>query len=135
MTIEDALVNTKAAHNIFTTCILASLLAACGGSGPPAECPPNVHPAFCAARPGDGSGGPANDPAASAGLWQGSTSTGRQTFGALLGDGTYWFFYTLVANWAFIAGVGEGTATSAGGTLTFTNGRDPISREPPHSVR
>ncbi|NPC54317.1 hypothetical protein [Caenimonas soli] len=117
--------STKTAHRIFTTWIFASLMAACGGSGPPAECPPNVHPAFCTARPGDGGGGgPVNDPAASAGLWEGSTSSGRQTFGAVLSDGTYWFFYTLIGDFSRIAGLAQGTATSAGGTLTSTNGLD-----------
>lgn len=115
--------NTKTAHKFFTACIFASWLVACGGGGPPAECPPNVHPAFCASAPGAG-GGAVNDPAASAGLWQGTTSNGRETFGALLSDGTYWFFYTLIGNPLFIAGVGEGTATSIGSTLTSTNGRD-----------
>jgi hypothetical protein len=117
-------VNTRTARSIFTTWIFASLLAACGGSGPPAECPPNVHPAFCALPPGSGGGGEVNDPAASAGLWQGSTSNGRQAFAVLLSDGAYWFFYTVMGDPAFIAGVGEGTATSIGGTLTSTNGRD-----------
>lgn len=114
--------NTKAAHKIFATCILAaSLLAACGG-GAPAECPPNAHPAFCAARPGGG--GAVDDPAASAGLWEGSTSNGRETFGAVLSDGSYWFFYTALTSAFLIAGVNEGTAISAGGTLTSVNGRD-----------
>jgi hypothetical protein len=117
--------NTKTARNIFATWIFASLMAACGGSGPSAECPPNVHPAFCAPRPGaGGGGGEVNDPTASAGLWQGSTSNGRQTFGALLSDGSYWIFYTLMGDSSRIAGVAEGTATSIGGTLTSTNGLD-----------
>ena len=115
--------STKTAHRIFIAWVFASLMAACGGSGPPAECPPNVHPAFCAASP-DGGGGGSNDPAASAGLWEGSMSNGRQTFGALLSDGSYWFFYTLMNDFTLIGGVAEGTATSIGGRLASTNGLD-----------
>jgi hypothetical protein len=117
-------VRTKAARTIFATWIFASLLVACGGGGPPAECPPNVHPAFCVARPGDGGGGDVNNPAAAAGLWEGSTSNGRRTLGAVLSNGSYWFFYSAVADPTRLAGVGEGTATSIGSTLTSTNGRD-----------
>lgn len=99
-------------------------MVACGGSGPPAECPPNVHPAFCAGRPDGGGGGGTSDPTASAGLWEGNMSNGRQTFGALLSDGSYWFFYTLMNDFTLIGGVAEGTATTIGGTVASTNGLD-----------
>lgn len=114
---------TKTARAIFATWILAALLVACGGSGPPTECPPNVHPAFCAARPGNG-GGDVTDPAAAAGLWEGSTSNGRRTLGAVLSNGSYWFFYSAMGDPSRLAGMGEGTATNIGSTLISTNGRD-----------
>jgi hypothetical protein len=73
---------------------------------------------------GDSALSPSNDPAASAGLWKGSTSNGRQAYGVTLSDGTYWFIYTAVGNSSRIAGVGQGTATSIGGTLISVDGLD-----------
>ena len=119
----------KTAHTILASALVASVLAACGGGDAPAVCPPNVHPVTCAPRPAggdDGAGAPVagNDPAQSAGLWQGTTTTGRQTYGILLSDGSYWFIYTAVRDTSLIAGVGQGTATSIDGTLTSTDGLD-----------
>jgi hypothetical protein len=65
-----------------------------------------------------------NEPASSAGLWQGSTSTNRTAFAALLSDGKYWVVYSTVGNPNFIAGVIEGTATSVAGKFTSGDALD-----------
>ena len=121
--------NDKTAYNILASALLASVLVGCGGGDAPAVCPPNVHPITCTARPataGDDTAAPVagNDPTESAGLWQGSTTTGRETYGILLNDGNYWFIYTRVRDSSLIAGVTQGTATSIDGTLTSTDGLD-----------
>lgn len=106
--------------------LVCAALFGCGG-GSPTVCTPVMHPVTCAAIPGEGggdSGGAVNDPTASAGLWEGSTSNGRQVLGALLSDGTYWFVYTALGDPSLIAGLGQGNATSIGGTLSSTNGLD-----------
>lgn len=88
------------------TLVCAGMLA-CGGGGD-----------------GDDPASASNDPTASAGLWKGSTSNGRQAYGVLLSDGTYWVIYTATANPLRIAGAVEGTATSIGGNLSSSDALD-----------
>jgi hypothetical protein len=117
-------VNTKTALNILVTWAFASLLTACGGGGAP---DPGGGGGSSGTGTSNSTGGGQDikdDPRAAAGLWQGSTSDGRQSFAVLLSDGRYWFFYTAVGTSSSISGVGEGIATSIGGTLTAPEGRD-----------
>lgn len=58
------------------------------------------------------------------GLWTGSTNTNRTLTAAVLEDGTYYFFYTLVADPTQIAGVIQGTGTSDDGTFRSTDAKD-----------
>jgi len=121
--------DSKSACRFVAAVILATMLAACGGGDAPAVCPPNVHPITCTPRPGaDGDDATppvaANDSAASAGLWQGTTSNNRTAYAVLLSSGTYWVIYTVAGDPTLIAGVTEGTATSIGGTFTSTDARD-----------
>ncbi len=58
------------------------------------------------------------------GLWQGETNTNRTLTAAVFEDGTYFFFYSAVANPAVIGGVIQGSGTSEDGTFTSDNARD-----------
>jgi hypothetical protein len=58
------------------------------------------------------------------GLWFGTTNTNRTLTAAVLDDGTYYFFYSAVANPALIGGVLQGTGTSNAGSFTSPNTKD-----------
>lgn len=58
------------------------------------------------------------------GLWSGSTSSGRTLTAAVLDDGTYYVFYSAVANPNQLSGVIHGTGTSDDGTFTSVNTKD-----------
>lgn len=59
------------------------------------------------------------------GLWAGSTNTNRALTAAVLDDGTYYLFYSAVANTLQIAGVIQGTGTSnTNGTFSSSNTKD-----------
>jgi len=58
------------------------------------------------------------------GLWFGTTNTNRTLTAAVLDDGTYYFFYSVVANPNQIAGVIQGTGTSNNGSFTSPNTKD-----------
>jgi hypothetical protein len=58
------------------------------------------------------------------GLWSGTTNTNRTLTTAVLDDGTYYFFYSVVANPNQIAGVIQGTGTSNNGSFTSPNTKD-----------
>jgi len=83
-----------------------ALLAACGGGG-------------------DGSGGGDSGSAgAAAGLWNGSTTTGRAVTGIVLGDGTYYVFYSEAGFPNTIAGAVQGSGSGGSSSFTSTNARD-----------
>jgi len=58
------------------------------------------------------------------GLWFGTTNTNRTLTAAVLDDGTYYFFYSVVANPNQIGGVIQGTGTSNNGSFTSPNTKD-----------
>lgn len=60
------------------------------------------------------------------GLWVGVTNinTNRALTAAVLDDGTYYFFYSVVVNPTQIAGVIQGTGTSNNGSFTSSNTKD-----------
>jgi hypothetical protein len=58
-----------------------------------------------------------NDPSASAGFWQGTSTSGRAFFAALLASGQYWVIYSPVNEPDFIGGIIQGTASSTGGSF------------------
>jgi hypothetical protein len=58
------------------------------------------------------------------GLWVGVLSTNRTLTAAVLDDGTYYFFHSVVANPNQIAGVIQGTGTSNNGSFTSSNTKD-----------
>jgi hypothetical protein len=65
----------------------------------------------------NGSGSPA-------GLWAGSTNTGRTVTGLVLSDGTYYVLYSAAGNASSIAGVIQGTGTTSASSFTSFNARD-----------
>ncbi len=69
---------------------------------------------------------PASPPVASTaeGLWTGSTDTTRTIVGAVLDDGTYYFFYSEQAAPTRIGGLVQGTSTSSNGVFTSDNAKD-----------
>ena len=80
---------------------------------------------------GCGSEGDSNPPPTAAppsssaeGLYSGSTNTNRTVVNAVLDDGTYYFFFSVPANPAVLAGVVQGTGTSNNGSFTSGNARD-----------
>lgn len=58
------------------------------------------------------------------GLWLGTTNTNRTLTAAVLDDGTYYFFYSVAADPAQIAGVIQGTGTSNNGSFASSNTKD-----------
>lgn len=58
------------------------------------------------------------------GLWSGATTTNRTLTSAVLEDGTYYIFYSAVANPNQIGGVIQGTGTSNNGTFSSANTKD-----------
>jgi hypothetical protein len=58
------------------------------------------------------------------GLWFGTTTTNRTLTAAVLDDGTYYFFYSAVANPALIGGVLQGAGTSNAGSFTSPSTKD-----------
>ena len=81
--------------------------------------------ALSASASGCGSQTPASTPSNTAeGLWSGTTGTNRTLTTAVLDDGTYYFFYSVVANPNQIAGVIQGTGTSNNGSFTSPSTKD-----------
>lgn len=79
--------------NLLATVACAALVMGCGGNG---------------------GGGPlVHDPVASAGIWSGTTTSGRAVLLATLSDGTFWALYSKIGT-DEIAGMVQGTASSAG---------------------
>ena len=58
------------------------------------------------------------------GLWAGTTNTNRTLTVAVLDDGTYYLFYSVVSNPKQIAGGIQGTGTSNNGSFTSPNTKD-----------
>ena len=58
------------------------------------------------------------------GLWVGTINTNRTLTAAVLDDGTYYFFYSVVANPNQIAGVIQGTGTSNNESFTSSDTKD-----------
>lgn len=58
------------------------------------------------------------------GLWVGTINTNQTLTAAVLDDGAYYFFYSVVANPNQIAGVIQGTGTSNNGSFTSSNTKD-----------
>ncbi len=58
------------------------------------------------------------------GRWTGGTRTGRTVAGLVLGDGSYWLFYSAKDNPNILAGVVQGTGTSHSGSFGSSNTRD-----------
>jgi hypothetical protein len=70
----------------------------------------------CAALVGCGGGSSAplpDEPSASAGVWSGATTDGRQLLAFLLSDGSYWLIYGEQDDNDHTAGAATGTATFA----------------------
>jgi hypothetical protein len=127
---------------------LSALLAACGGGGSDknATCSDFTYQedAQAALRNGatqlDGDHDgiacenlphrPANLPpvgspnASPAGLWKGSTSTGRTVNGLVFADGSYYILYSAVGNATLLGGVVQGTGSTSGTSFSSSNARD-----------
>lgn len=58
------------------------------------------------------------------GLWVGAINTNRTLTAAVLDNGTYYFFHSVVANPNQIAGVIQDTGTSDNGSFTSSNTKD-----------
>lgn len=58
------------------------------------------------------------------GRWTGTTHTGRTVRALVLGDGSYWLFYTARDNPTLLSGVIQGTGTSHSGSFGSSNTRD-----------
>ena len=74
----------------------------------------------------DSNSPPAPAPIASSaeGLYSGSTNTNRTITNVVLDDGTYYFFYSVPANPALLAGLVQGNGTSSNGSFTSSNAKD-----------
>lgn len=62
--------------------------------------------------------------APSAGLWQGSTSSGRTLTTFILDDGVYWMLYSSLNAGAAIAGLIQGSATTINGSFSSSDAKD-----------
>ena len=108
-------------------CLLAlglmSGLVACGSF---ASCfNSGFAPVACGGGYGESSVSVPQPTASSAeGRWTGSTRTGRTVTGLVLGDGSYWIFYTARDNPHVLAGLIQGTGTSHSGSFGSPNTRD-----------
>lgn len=58
------------------------------------------------------------------GLWSGTTPTHRTVVGLVLDDGSYWVFYTAIANPNVLAGLVQGFGTWHSGSFGSSNTRD-----------
>lgn len=85
----------------------AAMLSACGG-GDSAVAPAQTNGVVVAA------GSPA-------GLYHGSTSTGRALHAILLEDGEYWLIYSPVGNPSLIAGAAQGQTSFGSNGLAFSS--------------
>jgi hypothetical protein len=95
-------------NTVLAACAL--LLSGCGGGSSD-----NTTPA------------PQANAAGAAGMWQGTTSTNRTVYAAVLANGTSWVLYTSPGNPTVIAGVVEGTASGGSnptGVLTSNDALD-----------
>lgn len=104
--------------------VLAGVLASCGGGGPDAGTSP-FGSADGSGGGGGGSGGGGGNPTQSvAGLWIGTTNTGRAVTAIGLDPGTYYVLYSVAGNPAVIAGAVQGTGSTSGSTFASSNARD-----------
>lgn len=81
---------------------------------------------FISACGGSDGGSDTTDPEndeSSEGLWLGTASNGRDIYGIVLDDGTYYVLYT-DTSLSYIAGIVQGTSSTAGSTFNSTNARD-----------
>lgn len=98
------------------------LLAACGGGGgSPGTC--SASPQTCAAIAGGSSGG-SPVTGSPAGLFHGTTGTGRTASALVLESGEFWVLYGPVGSSNLIAGAQQGHATFSNGTFTSADVRD-----------
>jgi hypothetical protein len=96
--------NKLAALSVFA----AAVLSGCGGGDVPSP----------------GSNGVLVSPGPLAGLFHGSTSTGRQVHAIALENGEYWLIYSPVGNPSVIAGAAQGHASSSNGAAFSNDFRD-----------
>ena len=73
---------------------------------------------------GGGDSGSAATASAAQGLWLGTTTTNRTVTGLVFSDGTYYVLYSPVGNPTAIAGVVQGSGTTATSTFSSNNARD-----------
>jgi hypothetical protein len=100
----------------------ALVLAACGGGGgSPGTC--SASPQTCAAIAGGSSGGgPVTG--SPAGLFHGTTGTGRTASALVLEGGDFWVLYGPVGSSNLIDGAQQGHASFSNGTFTSADVRD-----------
>ena len=72
----------------------------------------------------DSNSPPAPASSSAEGVYSGSTNTNRTITNVVLDDGTYYFFYSVPANPALLAGVVQGNGTSNNGSFTSANAKD-----------
>ena len=73
---------------------------------------------------GGGDSGSPSTASAAQGLWIGTTATNRTVTGLVFSDGTYYVLYSPVGNPTAIAGVVQGSGTTAPSTFSSSNARD-----------
>ena len=73
---------------------------------------------------GGAGGNPGSVTTASQGLWIGTTNANRATTGLVFSDGTFYFFYSAPGDASIIAGVVQGSGSSAGNTFSSTDAKD-----------
>lgn len=104
----------------FPLWIIASVVAACGGGGSS-----NTVDTRAGSDAGNAAAtGAAGGTGSPAGLFRGSTSTGRALAGIVLESGEYWLLYSPIGNASLIAGAEQGHANFAGGSFTSTDLKD-----------
>jgi len=59
-----------------------------------------------------------------AGLWRGTTSTGRQAAGIVLENGEFWLLYSSAGRPTLIAGAEQGHVTASGGNFSSSDLKD-----------
>lgn len=71
-----------------------------------------------------GGGGSVDTSGTAEGLWIGTTNTARNVAGLIFSDGSYWVLYTAINNPNVIAGLIQGTGTSANSVFQSSTARD-----------
>jgi hypothetical protein len=101
--------NSRSVVSLILIGLLSMTIGGCGSGG---DSPPAASPASS----------PVASPAE--GLWTGSTATSRTIVGAVLDDGTYYFFYSEQAAPNLIGGLVQGDSTANNGIFTSDNAKD-----------